>query len=200
MRLRPIETHLPPSQTQGTHADAKSPLKVSAMPDDPIFVLRSDIVTGLTLGAFGVEQYHQAEAEFARRHLEVVAAAAEAATDRVARMMLQVANTEIANKQFGYGGNTFKICAFCDDNLPFLLWLTMHERHPEKTLADAKRIIAGTPPGQQDKVQRGVLELVGYTWKVTSTEKKTPIPPPSTGDPSSQPSSSTDEPTTKSAA
>lgn len=162
------------------------------MPDlaDIVAAPRSDILPGFQLSPFSIDMIAQAEFEFARKHLEVVAAAAEIATDRIARLMLSIANNEIANKQFVYGANGFILSAFSTSNLPFLLWLTMGEKHPTMMLPAVRPLIT---KANEDKVKRGVLELLGYDFSKPKDEKKKPeanpvSPQQSTGDQSLPPS------------
>lgn len=150
---------------------------------------RSDIIPNLLLSPFTIDSYAQAEFEFARRHMEIIAAAAETATDRMATIMLRVANNEIAMKQFVFGGDGFRTCCFCNTNLPFLLWLCLQPNHPQITRGMAGGYITRE---NEWKIHKPVLELVGYAFptekKVTPPTNPPPPTPPLTGATLSTPS------------
>jgi hypothetical protein len=137
---------------------------------------RSDILPGYILSPFTLDLIAQAEFEFARKHLEIVAGAASMAIDRIAKLMLQIANNEIANKQFVWGGNGFRLASFAETNLPFLLWLTLQEKHPQVTVEQASDLL---PKGEtkqakekRGKIHQGVLELLGYDFSTVNDDKK----------------------------
>lgn len=135
-------------------------------------VPRTDIIPGYTLCPFTIESFAQAEAEFARKHLEIVAAAAETATDRIAGLMLETANRLVADKHFAYGSRGFNLCAFNPISLAYLLYLTMGIKHPKATLQQAQALIPNFKLNQAafDKIQNGVLELIGFRFDPPKTE------------------------------
>lgn len=161
---------------------------------------RSDVLPGLLMSPFGVEAYAQAEFEFGRKHLEVVGAAAELVSDRIAEMMLRIANQAIADKQFTFGSTGFKVNAFSANNLPFLFWLTLQEKQPTLTRANAAKLI---DRDNEAKISRAVLELMGYRLMPPVDEKKegesqNPPTTPLTGTTSSPDSSKETSPIQKS--
>lgn len=161
---------------------------------------RSDVVPGFLMSPFSVEAFAQAEFEFARKHLEIVGAAAEACSDRIAEMMLRVANNEVANKQFTYGSTGFRVCCFSQNNIPLLFWLTLQPRHPMLTREEARKLIT---PANEAAVTRATLELIGYSFAPTpkkNPETNPPPTPPLTGETSSPGSASGESPEPKSPA
>jgi len=168
-----------------------------------IFTVRTDIIPNVVLSPFSIENYEQAEAEFARKHLAIVGAAAESASDRIAEMMLRIAHNEVAINRFGMGGTVFRVCAMTDSNLPYILWLAMLAKQPKTTIGQVRAMVEAMDEDTQAKVQKGVLECIGYSFtEEKKTEKTTPPPnqSPSTSPPSSPDSASADSTTTKSAA
>lgn len=177
------------------------------MADKKIFTVRTDIIPDLQLSEFGIADYEQAEAEFSRKHMAIIMSACESASDRIAEITLRIAHSDVAHQRFaydgfGFGGHAFKVCAFSDTNLPYLLWLTMLKRHPKMIVSQARDMVEAMTPEDRERVQKGVLELVGYSF-----EKKEPAPPsnppnqsPSTSPPSSPDSANAASDTKKSAA
>lgn len=148
------------------------------MPEAPIKDLlglpRKDILPGFTLSMFGIEMYELAESEFARKHLAVTAAAAENVTDRIAEMMLRIANNDVANRRFAFDTPGYRVCAFTLSNLPYLLWLSLTPKHPEITLGEAAKLITKE---NEATIRRGLFDLQGYTVpKEAEVDPKKPQP------------------------
>jgi hypothetical protein len=146
---------------------------------------RTDVIPGFQLSSFTVDMLAQAEFEFSRKHLEVVMAAAESATDRIAGMMLRVANEHIADKQFVFGSRGFRINVWLQQNVPFLLYLSLQPKHPDMTRTKAAAMVT---PDNEMKTHRCLLELMGFKLdpekKITEPEPSAPL----TGEKSSPPS------------
>jgi hypothetical protein len=128
------------------------------------------VIPSFQLSPFSIESYAMAEDYFGRRHLEVAAAAAEGATDRIARLIITTANNEIANHRFAFDNPGFRVCAFTDSFLPFLLWLALQPKHPQITQGEAAKMITDA---NRYQIKIAVVEAMGY-----KTRKSDEEPPP----------------------
>ena len=147
-----------------------------------------DLLPGYILSPFSIENFEQAEMEFSRKHLAVTHAAAETATDRIAEMMLRIANNDVANRRFAFDTPGYRACAFSNTSLPFMLWLSLQARHPKITLAEATALIKDENEG---KLRMGIFELQGYKKPAEKEEVDPKKPLPETESSSSEPSTPT---------
>lgn len=141
------------------------------MPEQPLADIlatpRHDILKGFVLSPFSIEMFEMAEQEFSRKHLAVTASAAENVTDRIAQMMLQIANNDVANRRFAFDTPGYRVCAFTNSNLPFMLWLSLSVKHPQLSQAEASKLLTSENEGA---IRKAIFELQGYKPRKTEED------------------------------
>lgn len=129
----------------------------------PSIVRKTDTATlpPYTLAQFDVEQFAQAEEEFANLHRASVARFIISQPLGMAERFIDAAERLIAENHFRYGGFAFDAKARSVTTIPTLLWLCLSIKHHGEVSRDKARELYTAHPDKPE-LQRALLTLMGY--------------------------------------
>ena len=151
---------------------------------DVIGATDSSVLPGYVLSKFALEDYADAEAEFARQHIAIAAEGTAHLSPKVQDRFAAKALADIKAGCFAWGMNEFDIQTLTRTQVPFLLWLSLRARHPGITRKEVAKLVTFE---NREAIHRALLDCIRFVYQ---TKKAPPVEKQSqsTGGPSSKPS------------
>jgi hypothetical protein len=129
---------------------------------------RTDVLAGYELKPWRLIEYADAEQEFAQRHLRAAGEAAKDLPKEVADRVIALALADVKRGDFSWGVSNFDRQLFLASNLPFVLWLSLRQKHPKLKRVETAELLTDE---NQGVVQKAILEMLGFDFATPDKKK-----------------------------
>ena len=125
----------------------------------------ADVLPGYELSPFDLMMLGQVEQELELQYTQKVTFAMATAPEEFRDQGIRAVCDDLIFKRLAYGRPAFDAQVRSLENLPFLLWVSLRQKHKKITRQEVRALIT---PANEATLYKTVMELLGIRWPSTA--------------------------------